>query len=109
MPGRASDNTRRVYSSDTGRIVEPKRAQPPGPPHDGIVRISRTSSARKGKTVTLVTGVPLAETGDLARELKRLCGSGGAVKDGVVEIQGDHRTKITAHLSGRYRTKPAGG
>jgi translation initiation factor 1 len=45
----------------------------------------------------------------LAGELKRLCGSGGAVKDGVVEIQGDHRAKVIAHLEGRYTVKAAGG
>jgi translation initiation factor 1 len=108
MPGRAADNTRLVYSSDTGRIDEP-RVSAPAPTGDGIVRISRTSSGRKGKTVTLITGVPPAETADLVRELKRLCGSGGAVKDGVVEIQGDHRAKIVTHLTGRYRIKTAGG
>ena len=45
----------------------------------------------------------------MAKELKRLCGSGGAVKDGVVEIQGDHRGRVIAHLEGRYRVKAAGG
>ena len=57
------------------------------------MRVSRTSSGRRGKTVTLVTGVPPADLTALAAELKRLCGSGGAVKDGVVEIQGDHRAQ----------------
>jgi translation initiation factor 1 len=107
--GRHPDNTRLVYSSEAGRIDPPRATSNDAPPGDGIVRISRTSSGRKGKTVTLVTGVPAAQTAGLVRELKRLCGSGGAVKDGVVEIQGDHRTKILAHLSGRYRTKLAGG
>jgi translation initiation factor 1 len=107
--GRHPDNTRLVYSSESGRIDEPRRTTTTAPPGDGIVRISRTSSGRKGKTVTLVTGVPGADTAGLARELKRLCGSGGAVKDGVVEIQGDHRDKILAHLTGRYRIKLAGG
>jgi translation initiation factor 1 len=105
----SSDNTRLVYSSETGRIDSPRPVIPAGPSSDGIVRISRTSSGRKGKTVTLITGVPAADAVDLVRELKRLCGSGGAVKDGVVEIQGDHRTKVMAHLQGRYRLKLAGG
>jgi len=108
MPGRPSD-TRLVYSSDVGRVEQPQQPQPSGAPSDGIVRVSRTSAGRKGKTVTLIAGVPLGETGDLVRELRRLCGSGGAVKHGVVEIQGDHRTKIVAHLEGRYRIKLAGG
>ena len=118
MPGINDDNSRRVYSTDGGRVPEvrePKgrrrQGPPPGgtPPRDGVVRVSRTSSGRRGKTVTLVTGVPAADVAALAAELKRLCGSGGAVKDGVVEIQGDHRAKVIAHLEGRYRVKPAGG
>jgi translation initiation factor 1 len=109
MPGRPSDNTRLVYSSAAGRVTEPPEARPTGPPSDGIVRVSRTSAGRKGKTVTLVTGVPAAEAAELARELKRLCGSGGGLKDGVIEIQGDHRTKIVTHLGTRYRIKLAGG
>jgi translation initiation factor 1 len=108
MGRRSSENTRLVYSSEVGRVSEPQHTQASGPPTDGIVRVSRTSSGRKGKTVTLITGVPHADTGELARELKRLCGSGGAVKDGVVEIQGDHRAKVVAHLDGRYRVKLAG-
>ena len=73
------------------------------------MRVSRTKAGRKGKTVTLVEGVPPAERAGVARELRRLCGSGGAVKDGVVEIQGDHRERVAAYLAGRYRTKRAGG
>jgi translation initiation factor 1 len=73
------------------------------------VRVSRTSSGRRGKTVTLVAGLPAADVPAVARELKKLCGSGGAVKDGVVEIQGDQRERVMAHLEGRYRVKAAGG
>lgn len=114
------DNARAVYSSEAGRIDDPPprgggsspggpQASPsPGSP-DGIVRVSRTKAGRKGKTVTLVTGLPPADLGDIARDLKRLCGSGGAVKDGVVEVQGDHRDKVAAHLGQRYRVKIAGG
>jgi translation initiation factor 1 len=109
MARRSSENTRLVYSSAVGRISEPQHAHPTAAPSDGIVRVSRSSSGRKGKTVTVITGVPPADTGELVRELKRLCGSGGTVKDGVVEIQGDHRTKVVAHLGGRYRVKLAGG
>ena len=118
MPGINDDNSRRVYSTDGGRVPdlrEPKggrrKASTAGgaPPRDGVVRVSRTSSGRRGKTVTLVTGVPPADLTALAGELKRLCGSGGAVKDGVVEIQGDHRAKVIAHLEGRYTVRAAGG
>ena len=92
-------------------MPEPRRreASAPGPPRDGIVRVSRTSSGRRGKTVTLVTGLPPGDLRAVAGELKRLCGSGGAVKEGTVEIQGDHRARIVEHLTGRYRVKAAGG
>jgi len=86
------------------------RATPPAAPGgDGNVRVSRTRTGRKGKTVTLVTGLPRADAAVVAKELKRLCGSGGSVKDGVVEIQGDHRERIVGHLAGRYSAKMAGG
>jgi translation initiation factor 1 len=105
------DNTRRVYSTEEGRIRERRVSAPgaAGPPRDGIVRVSRTSSGRRGKTVTLVTGLPPDDLRPVAAELKRLCGSGGAVKDGAVEIQGDHRARVIERLSGRYRVKAAGG
>ena len=115
MPSINDDNTRLVYSSEGGRVPErPSRtaANPPrsGPARpDGIVRVSRTSSGRKGKTVTLVAGLPPGDVAAVGRELKRLCGSGGSVKDGVVEIQGDQRARVIAHLEGRYRVKAAGG
>jgi translation initiation factor 1 len=105
------DNSRRVYSTDGGRVPEPRRreARAPAPPRDGIVRVSRTSSGRRGKTVTLVTGLPPADLRAVAGELKRLCGSGGSVVEGTVEIQGDHRARIIEYLAGRYRVKAAGG
>ncbi|MEW6582546.1 MAG: stress response translation initiation inhibitor YciH [Actinomycetota bacterium] len=103
------DNARRVYSTDTGRVREERPAAPEPPRGDGVVRVSRTKAGRKGKTVTLVTGLPPGDLEGVARELKRLCGSGGAVKDGVVEVQGDHRDRVAAHLGGRYRVKLAGG
>jgi translation initiation factor 1 len=78
-------------------------------PGDGVVRVSRTKSGRGGKTVTLVTGLPSGSLDVTAQELKRLCGTGGTAKGGVVEIQGDHRQRIVAHLAGRYQTKLAGG
>jgi translation initiation factor 1 len=99
-----------VYSTGTGRVRDvPVAPAPSGPPGDGIVRISRTKAGRGGKTVTLVTGLPRADVEDEAKALKRLCGSGGTVKDGAVEIQGDHRQRIADHLSDRYKVKLAGG
>ena len=79
---------------------------------DGIVRIRRETRGRKGKTVTTVSGVPLAGDGlrELARELKQRCGTGGALKDGVIEIQGDHREVLKSELDERgFTTKLAGG
>lgn len=82
------------------------------PSGDGVVRVSRETKGRKGKGVTLVTGVPLAG-GDLAalgKALKKRCGTGGTVKDGVIEIQGDQRDTLVAELERRgYRVKRAGG
>jgi translation initiation factor 1 len=102
-------DTRAVYSTESGRIDEPAATRPSPGSADGIVRVSRTKAGRKGKTVTLGTGLPPADLGDVAKELKRLCGSGGAVKDGVVEVQGDHRDKVAAHLGQRFTVKIAGG
>lgn len=103
------ERTSVVYSTGTGRVRDARVAPAPsGPPGDGIVRISRTKAGRGGKTVTIVTGLPSADVEAAAKALKRLCGSGGTVKDGAVEIQGDHRQRIADHLSDRYKVKLAG-
>ncbi len=81
-------------------------------PEDGAVRIRREVKGRRGKPVTTVFGLPLdaAALRELASELKRRCGTGGSCKDGVIEIQGDHRDRIAADLVARgYRVKRAGG
>ena len=82
------------------------------PAGDGIVRVSRETKGRKGKGVTLVKGLVVddAELVLIAKQLKVACGSGGTVKDGVIEIQGDHCGLVIAHLqkSGRV-VKRAGG
>ena len=104
-------NSRLVYSTDTGRIDEPK-AVAERPKGDGFVRIQRQTSGRKGKGVCLVTGVCLddAELTKLAAELKKKCGCGGAVKDGVIEIQGDKRDLIKSLLEAKgMKVKLAGG
>ena len=107
--------SRRVYSTTDGDLRKPpvpkarQRTAPPTP-NDGIVRVSRETSGRRGKTVTVVRGVPGRDLDDVAGDLKRQCGSGGSAKDGVVEIQGDHRAKVVARLESRgYRVKLAGG
>ena len=107
-----ADNT--VYSTDGGRIRPDVRQslREPAKKSDGIVRIMRDRKQRGGKTVTVITGVPASEevlTG-LAQQLKKLCGSGGTVKDGTIEIQGDHCEKVQAKLTEMgYKVKRAGG
>ncbi len=115
------DDARTVYRSDGGRVCpacgRPAkrcacRASPRVPTGDGIVRVRREVKGRGGKTVTTVSGVPLASDAlrALARELKRRCGTGGSTKDGVIEIQGDHRDVLVAELEARgYSVKRAGG
>lgn len=79
---------------------------------DGIIRLSRETKGRKGKGVTLVSGVQGTEdeVKALAKRLKQVCGTGGTVKDGVIEIQGDMRHKIRQELEkAGLRVKLAGG
>jgi len=109
MPDKPSGNSRLVYSSEGGRVAPQREKARSAPAGDGIVRVSRTKAGRKGKTVTLVTGLPPADLEEVAKELKKLCGSGGAVKEGAVELQGDHRERVAERLGGRYRVKLAGG
>lgn len=79
---------------------------------DGVVRVSRETKGRKGKGVTLVKGLPLPlpELTALAKLLKARCGTGGTIKDGVVEIQGDHCEAVMAYLlAAGWQVKRAGG
>ena len=104
-------NSRLVHSTDTGRIDEEKVpvVRPKG---DGIVRIQRQTSGRKGKGVCLITGLDIddAELQKLAAELKKKCGCGGAVKEGVIEIQGDKRDLLKQLLEAKgHKVKLAGG
>ncbi|HHW4414606.1 stress response translation initiation inhibitor YciH [Citrobacter freundii] len=104
-------NSRLVYSTESGRIDEPK-AVTERPKGDGIVRIQRQTSGRKGKGVCLITGIDLddLELTKLAAELKKKCGCGGAVKEGVIEIQGDKRDLIKSLLEAKgLKVKLAGG
>jgi len=95
-----------------GDVRDGGPAAPRRPRGDGVVRVRRETRGRGGKTVTTVDGVPLASDGlrELAKALKRRCGTGGSVKDGVIEIQGDHRDEIVPALEERgYTVKRAGG
>jgi translation initiation factor 1 len=97
-----------VYSTDSGRMC-PVCRQPAGscackknqtPKGDGVVRVSLQTKGRGGKSVTLVKGLALdAEAlAVLGKQLRSACGAGGTVKDGVVEVQGDHVDTLLAAL-----------
>ncbi|QBH96190.1 stress response translation initiation inhibitor YciH [Limnobaculum zhutongyuii] len=105
------NNSRLVYSTDSGRIT-PEEVKVERPKGDGIVRIQRQTSGRKGKGVCIITGLDLddAELQKLAAELKKKCGCGGAVKDGLIEIQGDKRDELKVLLEYKgFKVKLAGG
>lgn len=107
----ADDNSRLVYSTATGRIDEPE-VRPARPKGDGIVRLHRQTSGRKGKGVCLITGLDLDDDAlsKLAAELKKKCGCGGALKEGVIEIQGDKRDLLKTLLEAKgFTVKLAGG
>jgi len=107
-----------VYSTAHGRMCpqcgKPKAecacGKPQAPKGDGVVRVGR--EVRKGAGVTVVSGLPLDGEAlkALAKELKARCGSGGTVKEGVIEIQGDHRDKVLEELGRRgFKAKRSGG
>ena len=110
-----------VYSTEAGRMC-PACRQPQAqcvcrsvsalPVGNGMVRVSRETKGRAGKGVTLVKGLPLglAELTALGKQLKAACGSGGTVKDGVIEVQGDHVERVMAALVAQgYVVKRSGG
>ncbi|MBF0308292.1 MAG: translation initiation factor Sui1 [Magnetococcales bacterium] len=117
----ATNTQRVVYSTELGKMC-PECGKPAtncicrkkGPvlPSDGVVRVQRETKGRGGKEVTVIKGVagdPLF-LAQLGKELKTLCGSGGTVKDGVIEVQGDHVERVMEHLQKRgMRVKRAGG
>ena len=109
-----------VYSTEAGRMC-------PGCRHpvaqctckqaavargDGVVRVSRETKGRGGKAVTVVRGLalPADQLADLGKQLRTSCGSGGTLKDGVIEVQGDHADRVVELLMARgHRVKRAGG
>lgn len=89
-----------------------KKGTPGKTSSDGVVRVSRETQGRKGKGVSVVSGLglPAAELEALATELKKRCGSGGSVVDGRIEIQGDHRDRLVEELTRRgWQARRAGG
>jgi translation initiation factor 1 len=114
-------NSRLVYSTEHGRTCprcnqsvdhcscRKTSARPTG---DGIVRVGRATKGRKGKGVTVITGIPMDDGAlkQVAKTLKQKCGSGGTVKAGTIEIQGDHRDQLVAELKGMgYTVRRSGG
>jgi translation initiation factor 1 len=110
-----------VYSTETGRTCPDCRKaislcickqSKPFTTGDGIVRVSRETKGRGGKTATLAKGIALDNDAliALSKKLKSACGTGGTVKDGVIEIQGDHVEKVMALLQADgFKVKRAGG
>jgi translation initiation factor 1 len=122
--------SRLVYSTDSGRVcpacgqpvahctckataAAQARARQAGSGNaDNIVRVQLDTKGRKGKGVTVISGVPLADDAlaQLGKQLKAQCGAGGTVKDGVIEVQGDHREVVIAALQKHgYTVKRVGG
>lgn len=100
-----------VYSTDVGRIKEEKVsvARPKG---DGVVRIQKQTSGKKGAGVSVITGLDLSdeELKKLAAELKKRCGCGGSVKNGMIEIQGEKRDLLKQWLEQKgFTVKLSGG
>jgi len=109
------DNTRSVWSSEQGDLR--KEAAKPGkitslPPHQQTIYLHRDSKGRGGSPVTLLKNLVLSDEDkkQLAKRLKQVCGSGGTVKNGRIEIQGEQREKIAEELKRLgYKVKIAGG
>ncbi|HAE37359.1 MAG TPA: stress response translation initiation inhibitor YciH [Candidatus Riflebacteria bacterium] len=116
-------NSGLVYSSGWGKMCPDcekpiaqcacrKTGSAAPPCKDGIIRVGRETKGRKGAGVTVVSGLPGSEDDlkKIAGELKKKCGAGGAVKDGQIEIQGEHRDRLVAELKKMgYRAKRSGG
>lgn len=100
-----------VYSTETGRI-KPQSEPEARPKGDGVIRIQRQTSGRKGKGVCVIFGLDLDdnELNKLAAELKKKCGCGGSVKNGAIEIQGDKKDLLKQIIESKgYLVKIAGG
>jgi translation initiation factor 1 len=97
-----ANESKLVYSTETGRIKYPKEYKD-RQSSDGTVRVCFEKKGRKGSGVTTISGlqIPDEELKILAKNLKQLCGTGGTLKNYVIEIQGDHREKLRANLEQR--------
>jgi translation initiation factor 1 len=121
LSSRIMSKDRLVYSTRDGRVCPDCgrgvsscscKSDTASPPDDGIVRVRRETAHRGGKVVTAIMGVP-GDDDDLAKlagDLKRRCGTGGTVKDGIILIQGDRVEMVITELQGRgFKIKRAGG
>ena len=122
---RRQRNASLVYSTEHGRLCPgcdqpaaecscstPAAGKSKAPKGGGVLRVGRETKGRKGKGVTVVTGLPLGtgELQELAKRLKACCGAGGTVKDGVIEIQGEHRDAVVRALEAEgFAARRAGG
>jgi len=115
MAKRSDRDPALVYSSSEGDLRRARRSEPgrgAAVPAGGRVKVRREVAGRRGKPVTTVSGVPLDDAGlrELAGKLKKRCGVGGSAKDGVIELQGDHRDTVVAVLrDAGYDVVLAGG
>jgi CRP/FNR family transcriptional regulator, cyclic AMP receptor protein len=109
------NDRRLVYTTDgTLPLPQPTRTRKPGRsirptmPEDGTIRVAR--ERRRAGVVTIVYGLAAAELTEVGKTLKRTCGTGGTAKDGVLELQGDHRDRVAGFFetTGR-RVKRVGG
>lgn len=120
MPDKAYSRT--VYTTSTGRVCpicgQPiagcrcKKQSAAATAGDGVIRVALDRKGRAGKSVTVITGLPGApdQLKELAAELKRRCGTGGTLKNGVIEIQGDHRDALVEVLrEKKFTVKRVGG
>ena len=111
----SKDNRPKIWSSERGDLRKEKHQSNPivsKPADQQIVYLHRESKGRGGKTVTLVKNLALSEKDIkmLAKNLKRACGSGGTIKNGIIEIQGEHRHRIADTLQKLgYSVKISGG
>jgi len=106
------DKNRLVYSTDPQRPSEPERSPDPSPPGQQTVYVARDRKGRRGKTVTIISGLKGDATmkKKLLKRFKGLCGAGGTLKDGDLEVQGDHRDRLIGELrSLGYKVKQKGG